>query len=187
MKTITINWKPFGVRLDLTIFNLITWPIQYWYKFHLSGGRLQYSLLVCWMCYSFAWSMDAIHRRPNQRLFSSISTGTVSKVLVWNFQSNVFDASLGHFIKLKKLKMALTIILSCGVIFLVLSLVGTCGANMKNEILLSLYTITMSILWTCEIVVTFRSVSTLNWVAWKNIETKSWNHILVFCQRKGKR
>ena len=58
-----------------------------------------------------------------------------------------------------KLKMALTIILSCGVIFLVLSLVGTCGANMKNEILLSLYTITMSILWTCEIVVTFRSVS----------------------------
>ena len=46
--------------------------------------------------------------------------------------------------------MALTILLSSGVIFLVLSLVGTCGANMKNEILLSLYTITMAILWTCE-------------------------------------
>ena len=76
-------------------------------------------------------------------------------------QCYIFN-NFGSFYKTKnKLKMALTIILSCGVIFLVLSLVGTCGANMKNEILLSLYTITMSILWTCEIVVTFRSVSKL--------------------------
>ena len=76
-------------------------------------------------------------------------------------QCDIFINS-GSFYKTEnKLKMALTIILSCGVIFLVLSLVGTCGANMKNEILLSLYTITMSILWTCEIVVTFRSVSKL--------------------------
>ena len=38
---------------------------------------------------------------------------------------------------------------------MVLSLVGTCGANMKNEVLLSLYTITMAILCTCEIISVF--------------------------------
>ena len=64
-----------------------------------------------------------------------------------------------YFLVYPQLKMALTILLSSGVIFLVLSLVGTCGANMKNEILLSLYTITMAILWTSEIVVIFSFLS----------------------------
>lgn len=60
-----------------------------------------------------------------------------------------------YFLEYPLLKMALTIILACGVLFLVLSLVGTCGANMKNEVLLSLYTITMAILCTCEIISVF--------------------------------
>ena len=60
-----------------------------------------------------------------------------------------------YFLEYPQLKMALTIILACGVLFLVLSLVGTCGANMKNEVLLSLYTITMAILCTCEIISVF--------------------------------
>ena len=60
-----------------------------------------------------------------------------------------------YFLEYQPLKMALTIILACGVLFLVLSLVGTCGANMKNEVLLSLYTITMAILSTCEIIAVF--------------------------------
>ena len=81
-----------------------------------------------------------------------------------------------YFLVYPQLKMALTILLSSGVIFLVLSLVGTCGANMKNEILLSLYTITMAILWTSEIVVIFsflskkRETITTEFAGWYNRE-----------------
>ena len=38
-----------------------------------------------------------------------------------------------YFLEYQDLRVALALILASGILFLVLSLVGTCGANMKNE------------------------------------------------------
>ena len=38
-----------------------------------------------------------------------------------------------YFLEYQDLRVALALILASGILFLVLSLVGTCGASMKNE------------------------------------------------------
>lgn len=57
-----------------------------------------------------------------------------------------------YYSDFQSLEVGLYIMLAAGVLFLVVALIGTCGANMKNRTLLTLYLVSMAVIIISEII-----------------------------------
>ena len=86
----------------------------------------------------------------------------VSNILFWFAGCAILSVAIwlrfidtevkNYYVSFQILEITLYVMLAAGVLFLVIALIGTCGANMKNKVLLTLYIASMTIVTISEII-----------------------------------